>query len=307
MSAIELCRTAALGGHVEACEDCAHARVAYNSCRNRHCPKCQSATRERWLADRQADLLPVPYFHVVFTVPAEVAAIAFHNKAVVYAILFDAVAATLKTIAADPRHLGGEIGFLAILHSWGQASPTTRISTVSYPAARSRTANAGSPAGRASSCPSMCFRACFAGCSSNVSRRRTRAVACASRARSPNSTTPMSLLRRCGGFVVRTGSSMPSRRSVHPSTFSPISDATRTGSPSPTVAWSAPTIAAWSSAGAIIAMAMRPGRCRSIRTSSSAASSSTASPTASTAFAITASSPTAVAGHGSPRSGSSCQ
>jgi len=121
MSAIELCRTAALGGHVEACEDCAHARVAFNSCRNRHCPKCQSATRERWLADRQADLLPVPYFHVVFTVPAEVAEIAFHNKAIVYGILFDAVAATLKTIAADPRHLGGEIGFLAILHTWGQA------------------------------------------------------------------------------------------------------------------------------------------------------------------------------------------
>jgi hypothetical protein len=120
MSAIELCRTAALGGHVEACEDCAHARVAFNSCRNRHCPKCQSATRERWLADRQADLLPVPYFHVVFTVPAEVAEIAFHNKAIVYGILFDAVAATLKTIAADPRHLGGEIGFLAILHTWGQ-------------------------------------------------------------------------------------------------------------------------------------------------------------------------------------------
>lgn len=121
MSAIELCRTSALGGHIEACEDCAHARVAYNSCRNRHCPKCQSATRERWLADRQADLLPVPYFHVVFTVPSEVAEIAFHNKAVVYAILFDAVAATLKTIAADPSHLGGEIGFLAILHTWGQA------------------------------------------------------------------------------------------------------------------------------------------------------------------------------------------
>jgi hypothetical protein len=120
MSAIELCRTAALGGHVEVCEDCAHIRVAFNSCRNRHCPKCQSATRERWLSDRQADLLPVPYFHVVFTVPTEVAEIAFHNKAIVYAILFDAVAATLKTIAADPRHLGGEIGFLAILHTWGQ-------------------------------------------------------------------------------------------------------------------------------------------------------------------------------------------
>ena len=120
MSAIELCRTAALGGHVEACEDCAHVRVAFNSCRNRHCPKCQSAARERWLADRQADLLPVPYFHVVFTVPAEVAEIAFHNKAIVYGILFDAVATTLKTIAADPPHLGGELGFLAILHTWGQ-------------------------------------------------------------------------------------------------------------------------------------------------------------------------------------------
>jgi hypothetical protein len=121
MSAIELCRTAALGGHLEVCEDCSHSRAAYNSCRNRHCPKCQTATREHWLADRQADLLPVPYFHVVFTVPAEAAEIAFHNKAVVYAILFDAVAATLKIIAADPRHLGGEIGFLAILHTWGQA------------------------------------------------------------------------------------------------------------------------------------------------------------------------------------------
>jgi len=120
MSAIELCRTAALGGHVETCEDCAHARVAYNSCRNRHCPKCQGAARDQWLAARQADLLPVPYFHVVFTLPAEVAAIAFQNKAVVYAILFDAVAATLKIIAADPRHLGGEIGFIAILHTWGQ-------------------------------------------------------------------------------------------------------------------------------------------------------------------------------------------
>lgn len=120
MSAIELCRTAALGGHVEACEDCAHTRIAYNSCRNRHCPKCQGAARDQWLAARQADLLPVPYFHVVFTVPAEVAAIAYQNKRQVYGILFDAVAETLKTIAADPKHLGGELGFIAILHTWGQ-------------------------------------------------------------------------------------------------------------------------------------------------------------------------------------------
>jgi hypothetical protein len=120
MSAIELCRTAALGGHVESCQDCAYSRVAYNSCRNRHCPKCQSAARDQWLAARQADLLPVPYFHVVFTLPAGIAAIAYQNKALVYAILFDAVAGTLKTIAADPKHLGGELGFITILHTWGQ-------------------------------------------------------------------------------------------------------------------------------------------------------------------------------------------
>ena len=120
MSAIELCRTAALGGHVESCADCAYTRVAYNSCRNRHCPKCQGGARDQWLVARQADLLPVPYFHVVFTLPAEVAAIAYQNKALVYAILFDAVAETLKTIAADPKHLGGELGFIAILHTWGQ-------------------------------------------------------------------------------------------------------------------------------------------------------------------------------------------
>lgn len=120
MSAIELCRTPALGGHVEACNDCDHSRIAYNSCRNRHCPKCQATARERWIAAREADLLPIPYFHVVFTVPAEIAAIAYQNKAQVYGILFDAVAETLKTIGADPRHLGGELGFIAILHTWGQ-------------------------------------------------------------------------------------------------------------------------------------------------------------------------------------------
>lgn len=120
MSAITLCRTADPGGHVEACADCSYSRIAYNSCRNRHCPKCQGAAREQWLAARQADLLPVPYFHVVFTVPAEIAAITYQNKSVAYGVLFDAVAATLKTIGADARHLGGEPGFIAILHTWGQ-------------------------------------------------------------------------------------------------------------------------------------------------------------------------------------------
>jgi hypothetical protein len=120
MSAIETCRTAALGGHVERCEDCGLVRIAYNSCRNRHCPKCQGLARAEWLAERQAELLPVPYFHVVFTVPAPIAEIAFQNKAAVYAILFRTAAEALVTIAGDPKHLGAEIGVTAVLHSWGQ-------------------------------------------------------------------------------------------------------------------------------------------------------------------------------------------
>jgi hypothetical protein len=120
MSAIELCRTAQLGGHVEGCRSCGAIRVAYNSCRNRHCPKCQGQACRDWLAARENELLPVPYFHVVFTLPAEIAAIAFQNKTTVYTILFKAAAETLRTIAADPRHLGAEIGHIAVLHSWGQ-------------------------------------------------------------------------------------------------------------------------------------------------------------------------------------------
>jgi putative transposase/transposase-like zinc-binding protein len=121
MSAIVACRTAVLGGHVEACGDCGMTRIAYNSCRNRHCPKCQGPARAEWLAARQAELLPVPYFHVVFTLPAPIAAIAFQNKALVYAILFKAAAEAMMTLAANPRRLGAEIGLVAVLHSWGQA------------------------------------------------------------------------------------------------------------------------------------------------------------------------------------------
>ena len=120
MTAIEVCRTAALGGHVERCEDCGETRIAYNSCRNRHCPKCQGLARAQWLADRQSELLPVPYFHVVFTVPALIAGIALQNKAVVYDILFRAAAETVQIIAADPKHLGASIGMTAVLHTWGQ-------------------------------------------------------------------------------------------------------------------------------------------------------------------------------------------
>ena len=121
MSAIEHCRTAALGGHVEACADCGHQRIAYNSCRNRHCPKCQGAAARAWLAEREADLLPVGYFHVVFTLPAEIALVAFQNKAVVYDLLFQAASETMLRIAADPRHLGARIGITAVLHTWGSA------------------------------------------------------------------------------------------------------------------------------------------------------------------------------------------
>ena len=120
MRDIESCRTAALGGHVEQCDACGHQRVSFNSCRNRHCPKCQSLVRAQWLEDRQAEVLPVEYFHVVFTLPQEIAAIAYQNKAVVYDMLFRATAETLRIIAGDPKHLGAEIGFIAILHTWGQ-------------------------------------------------------------------------------------------------------------------------------------------------------------------------------------------
>ncbi len=121
MSAIEACRTAELGGHVERCEDCDHLRIAYNSCRNRHCPKCQGAAAQRWLEARQAELLPLAYYHVVFTLPAQIGDIAFQNKAAVYGILFQAASETLLTIAADPKHLGARIGLTAVLHTWGSA------------------------------------------------------------------------------------------------------------------------------------------------------------------------------------------
>src|SRR5213593_1523687 len=121
MSSIERCRTAALGGHVARCEDCSHTLIAYNSCRNRHCPKCQGTAAKQWLAEREAELLPVPYFHVVFTLPGPIADIAFQNKAVIYDLLFKAAAEATLTIAADSKHLGARIGITAVLHTWGSA------------------------------------------------------------------------------------------------------------------------------------------------------------------------------------------
>jgi hypothetical protein len=121
MSAIERCRTAALGGHVARCQDCAYTTIAYNSCRNRHCPKCQGAAARAWLAEREAELLPVPYYHVVFTLPAAIADIAYQNKAVIYDLLFKVSAQTMLTIAADPKHLGARVGITSVLHTWGSA------------------------------------------------------------------------------------------------------------------------------------------------------------------------------------------
>jgi hypothetical protein len=120
MAAIEACRTAALGGHVLCCKKCGHKEIAYSSCRNRHCPTCQGSAARAWLEARQADLLPVEYFHVVFTLPQQVAAVAYQNKEVAYGLLFEAASETLKTIARDPEHLGADIGFTAVLHTWGQ-------------------------------------------------------------------------------------------------------------------------------------------------------------------------------------------
>ena len=120
MRAIEICRTAALGGHLEKCSHCSHTRNSYNSCRNRHCPKCQSLARAAWVESRKLELLPIEYFHVVFTLPEPIAQVALQNKALVYGILFRASAETLLTIAGDPKHLGAAVGFFSVLHTWGQ-------------------------------------------------------------------------------------------------------------------------------------------------------------------------------------------
>ena len=164
MSAIESCRTAALGGHVTRCEDCAHTQIAYNSCRNRHCPKCQGAAARHWLAEREAELLPVPYFHVVFTLPAAIADIAYQNKAVIYDLLFKASSETLLTIAADPKHLGARIGITAVLHTWGSAMTHHPHIHMIVPGEGSlSTGRAGCAVGPASSCPCACSRRSSAG------------------------------------------------------------------------------------------------------------------------------------------------
>ena len=166
MSAVENCRTAALGGHVARCEDCAYTTIAYNSCRNRHCPKCQGAAAKQWLATRETDLLPVPYYHVVFTLPAPIGDIAYQNKAVIYDLLFKASAETLTTIAADPKHLGARVGITSVLHTWGSAmTHHPHVHMICRVAASRSTVNVGWRAGPASSSPSAYSPACYDGCS----------------------------------------------------------------------------------------------------------------------------------------------
>src|SRR5512144_2206866 len=184
MSAIERCRTAALGGHVAACERCDHTQIAYNSCRNRHCPKCQGAAARAWLAAREAERLPAPYYHLVFTLPAAIADIAYQNKAVVYDLLFRATSETLLTIAADPKHLGARIGITAVLHTWARRSPIIRTCTSSSRAAASRRTEAdGYRADLASFCRSACSRSCSDGGCWNGSQPRTPPVSSPSSAR----------------------------------------------------------------------------------------------------------------------------
>ena len=225
MTAIERCRTAALGGHVARCENCAHTVIAYNSCRNRHCPKCQGAAAKQWLAEREAELLPVPYFHVVFTLPAPVADIAYQNKAVIYDLLFKAAADTTLTIAADPKHLGARIGITAVLHTWGSAHDTPSASA--HDRARRRpcrsTDSAGCRAGQVSSCRCACSRACSAGCFSRCSPPRTRPAASTSSATTLHAPTPKHSppsSRRCARS---NGWSMPRGRSADPRPCSLIS------------------------------------------------------------------------------------
>src|SRR4030088_3389645 len=165
MSAIERCRTAALGGHVARCEDCAHTLIAYNSCRNRHCPKCQGAAAREWLGGGDAELLPVPYFHVVYTLPAAIRDIAYQNKAVIYDLLFKASAETTLRIATTPRHLGARIGFISVLHTWGSALiPPPHVHMVVPGGGLSRDGSRWIACRPRYSCQWRCSRRCSAGC-----------------------------------------------------------------------------------------------------------------------------------------------
>src|SRR5271168_851593 len=261
MAAIEACRTSALGGHVERCEDCGEIRVAYNSCRDRHCPKCQGLARLQWLADRRMELLPVPYFHIVFTVPTPIAALALQNKALVYDILFKAAAETIRVIAADPKHLGAETGMIAILHTWGQT-------LTHHPHVHCIVPGGGlGPDGRWVACKPNFFlpvhvfsRAAIVACFSNVCERPSTLAALCFTANSYDCATPPSSRNISNPWRISPGSSSPNVLSPAPHRSSIISVATRIASPSPMAVFSIATMAASAFDGRIIAPKTSPRR-----------------------------------------------
>ena len=237
MSAIEQCRSAALGGHVLRCSACEHIQIAYNSCRNRHCPKCQARAARAWLEARQADLLPVAYYHVVFTLPAPITAIAYQNKAVIYGLLFDVAAETLLRIAADPKHLGAHIGATLVLHTWGSAmTHHPHVHGIVPGGGLSPDGERWVAAGPASSCRCACSRGCFGGASSKSSTTLIAAGGCSSSVSMPRSLmrapSPAGL-RRCDSA---NGWSMPSAPSPDPRPCWRTCLGIRTGWRSPTAA-----------------------------------------------------------------------
>src|SRR5215470_17033482 len=237
MRAIESCRTAALGGHVARCEDCAHTVIAYNSCRNRHCPKCQGAAAREWMAAREAELLPVSYFHVVFTVPSAIGDIAYQNKAVIYHLLFKTAAETMLTIGADPKHLGARIGITAVLHTWGSAM--THHPHIHMIVPGGGLANDGS---RWISCkpkfllPVRVLSKLFRRLMLTKLSPLTRWGSCNSSAPMHIWQTPRRSRRSSPRSGASAGSSTPSAHSPAPRPCSPICRATPTASPSQTAA-----------------------------------------------------------------------
>ena len=236
MSAIENCRTAALGGHVTRCEDCAYTTIAYNSCRNRHCPKCQGAAARQWLAEREAELLPVPYFHAVFTLPARIADIAYQNKAVIYDLLFKASSEAVITIAADPKHMGATIGITAVLHTWGSTmTHHPHIHMIVPGGGISRDGQRWIACRRPRFIlPVHVLSELFRGLMLAKLVPRTPLASCSSSANMhtlPTSVRSPPAWHRCGE---RSGLSIPKSPSPDPRRCSPISRATLIASPSPT-------------------------------------------------------------------------
>ncbi len=261
LQAIERCRTAALGGHRDRCARCGYRAISYNSCRNRHCPKCQTGARNRWLAERSKELLPVRYVHVVFTLPHQLAPVAYQNKRLVYRLLFQASAATLLEVAAGPRHLGAQIGFLSVLHTWGQnlqLHPHVHcvIPAGGLSADHTRWIQPAIP----SSCRSRSLAACFGVSLWPVSGEPpNKGNSDSTGTKKPFGIPSDSVLCSVPCFD-RTGSFTPSHPSVDPNTSCTIWPVTPIGSPSPTIACSPFKAARSHSAGKTMPMGTRSGK-----------------------------------------------